>query len=953
MYVIVIILIGLLLFSFNVVDNLDTIRRQIVQQIIWFFIAFTVIYAIYFYNRPLACLPNCAGVFLLNQDLTCLPEKCTAASLFDWALNDVVCANLQQNPFNWKDAVCKDSQLIFINADLRGSSLSEADLSKVDFSGADLTDVNLRGANLSQANFIGANLSKADLREATLNETNFRGANLTEVDLTGATLQGAMWEGAILDKAKLTRVTANTGTNLAGIHLTDADLSGAILEGIYMSGADLNGINLSDANLTKANLRGVRLNLANVTGANLRQANLSGASLIGTNMSSVNLDQGFLIYANIIGADFSGANLVGTNLSNTRLFPTELIRERDLLFDPLLLELNELQTQQLITHTNMNGIKQNEATILPQNKDVLLGQLIEGLNVGADNNADETQEIRIGGSSTVTPLTLAIYSQYFEAGFQLPLSLSEIDTGLGIMSFCQRQLDIVMASRPMTLQENQLCANNGLTPIAFQVGLDAIMLVTSQQNNFAKDVTSEQIPTLFSTELWQDVNQAWPDREILHYLPQRGSGTFDFFVDTFFRGDSTSLVNAENATFIPNNEERVDSITNSPAAVGLVPYATYRQNETHLHVISIDGVNLRSKMSANDTYTSYPLSRPLYLYADIDIIQDKSEVASFLRFYMEHVSKTIESVGGYFNVSQEVLDANKERLDGIIGSNLPPGLSTQVTEPTIRIVSNEAGLLLTNEINRQFAETNNAPRFFVHTTGTASGFTLFCDWQAVDIVIAERPIRSDELERCAENDYTPESFPVSADALVVIVNLNNRFVNRNEVTTQQIVNLFQADNDWSDVNPDWPVQPIRQFILEPQIDAFHNFVNDQRLFTLSTQQYETQAANLIRKLINHDNSIGFVAYPNYIKNNELVQAVAINGIYPAPDNIINSSYPFAHTLYLYVDSNTLQNNSTLVNYVRFYLDHMVEVAEQIGYPTLPLNELTSERKRLTTILSPE
>lgn len=69
--------------------------------------------------------------------------------------------------------------------DLRGASLSGADLRAVDFAGADL-----RGANLG-----GADLRKAVLTGARLRGANVAGADLTGADLTDADLVGLRADG--------------------------------------------------------------------------------------------------------------------------------------------------------------------------------------------------------------------------------------------------------------------------------------------------------------------------------------------------------------------------------------------------------------------------------------------------------------------------------------------------------------------------------------------------------------------------------------------------------------------------------------------------------------------------------------------------------------------------------------------------------------------------------------
>jgi hypothetical protein len=101
-------------------------------------------------------------------------------------------------------------------ANLRGTDLSNADLSSADLRGtdlsnADLSSANLRGTDLSSANLSNADLSNADLSNANLSSADLRGTDLSNADLSNANLRGTDLRGA----------------NLRGTDLSNADLYGA------------------------------------------------------------------------------------------------------------------------------------------------------------------------------------------------------------------------------------------------------------------------------------------------------------------------------------------------------------------------------------------------------------------------------------------------------------------------------------------------------------------------------------------------------------------------------------------------------------------------------------------------------------------------------------------------------------------------------------------------------
>jgi beta-lactamase regulating signal transducer with metallopeptidase domain len=139
--------------------------------------------------------------------------------------------------------------------DLRGASLSEANLVSADLHDALLDNIDLKEAKLDWANLEGASLQHANLKEATFNGARMMRADYSWADMKEVTLNGM-----------LLRNTTFHGTNLK-----EADLGGTDLRD-----SDLSDANLGEANLTKADLRG-----ANLRGADLYEAQLEGAKMAG------------------------------------------------------------------------------------------------------------------------------------------------------------------------------------------------------------------------------------------------------------------------------------------------------------------------------------------------------------------------------------------------------------------------------------------------------------------------------------------------------------------------------------------------------------------------------------------------------------------------------------------------------------------------------------------------
>src|SRR3712207_9258317 len=71
----------------------------------------------------------------------------------------------------------------------------------------------------------------------------------------------------------------------------------------------------------------------------------------------------------------------------------------------------------------------------------------------------------------------------------------------------------------------------------------SISVAVNKGNDFATDVTAEQLKTLWEPAAenqvtqWSQVNPEWPDQEISLYGPGTESGTYEFFNETIVQNE--------------------------------------------------------------------------------------------------------------------------------------------------------------------------------------------------------------------------------------------------------------------------------------------------------------------------------------------------------------------------------------------------------------------------------
>ncbi|AKH64305.1 MULTISPECIES: pentapeptide repeat-containing protein [Photorhabdus] len=200
--------------------------------------------------------------------------------------------------------------------------------------GSDLRLAYLAEENLNNMVMMAVDLSNADLRGSTLLDTdltnvkadgcNFSGCDLSKTDLTNIHGKNTLFEKCIvggdtnMPDAELPNAIFRGCENSGGqpifnrLKAPGADFSGALLSSVIMENADLSqanlvNVDLSDASLASCNFTKAIMTLVNLQNTTLQATNFSQATLAGTDFTG----------ANINNVNFSGANLTNARLSLT------------------------------------------------------------------------------------------------------------------------------------------------------------------------------------------------------------------------------------------------------------------------------------------------------------------------------------------------------------------------------------------------------------------------------------------------------------------------------------------------------------------------------------------------------------------------------------------------------------------------------------------------------------
>ncbi len=271
--------------------------------------------------------------------------------------------------------------------------------------------------------------------------------------------------------------------------------------------------------------------------------------------------------------------------------------------------------------------------------------------------------IHMAGSSTVFPAVEYTALLFRDKGYSDNVTIDSIGSGGGFRRYITGSTDLVTASRRITRRELDQAEAAGREPVSFQIGIDAVTVTVHPANTWAKRVTMDELRAIFIAENWDEVNSRWPNDTVAKFVPGTDSGTFDFFVDSVFEGDATSLLESRNLQLSEDDNILVRGVQDSYYSVGFFGYSYYLQSRDSLKVLEIDGFGPEKAETGE-----YPLSRPLYVYSDRRSLQNDSALVAWILFLLNHADEAMTATG-YFPAPAEEIEGGRRLVLEIIGES--------------------------------------------------------------------------------------------------------------------------------------------------------------------------------------------------------------------------------------------------------------------------------------------
>ena len=251
---------------------------------------------------------------------------------------------------------------------------------------------------------------------------------------------------------------------------------------------------------------------------------------------------------------------------------------------------------------------------------------------------------------------------------------------------------------------------------------------------------------------------------------------------------------------------------------------------------------------------------------------------------------------------------------------------------------------ISSAVSEEFFRKNKGVNIAIGISGTGGGFKKFAVGE-IDIANASRKIKEKEAKEAKKNGIEYIELEVALDGIAVVVNKENTWAQ--ELTEEDLKKIWENGSKimkWKDINPAWPVEPIKLYGPDQDSGTFDYFVEEilgkdgQIRIDYSPSSDDNQ---LVQGVEGDKGSLGFFGYAYYIEQKDKLNAVAVNGVRPTDETVKTGKYkPLSRPLYIYVNKKSLKEKPEVRAFVEYYLKNASKAVKLTGY--VPLSDYTKQ-----------
>jgi phosphate transport system substrate-binding protein len=246
----------------------------------------------------------------------------------------------------------------------------------------------------------------------------------------------------------------------------------------------------------------------------------------------------------------------------------------------------------------------------------------------------------------------------------------------------------------------------------------------------------------------------------------------------------------------------------------------------------------------------------------------------------------------------------------------------------------------------------------VGVSGTGGGFERFCR-DETDLSNASRPVKDEETFVCDQKGIEFVEFQVVNDALTVVVNKQNDWVDC--LTVDELKKIWAPGSkvsNWNQVRSSFPDE--RLVLAGPGTDSgTFDYFTDAIVGEEGASRSDYTASEndnvIVQAVAGEKGGLGYFGFSYFEENEAKLKAVAVDGgdgcVAPSVETTQDGTYkPLSRPLFVYAKTDSLLRPEVKA-FVSYILDNGTEVAEAARFVPLTDQQLAKARDSLEQALA--
>ena len=241
------------------------------------------------------------------------------------------------------------------------------------------------------------------------------------------------------------------------------------------------------------------------------------------------------------------------------------------------------------------------------------------------------------GSDTLVNVAQAWAEAYKAIDAQTAIAVTGGGSGTGISSLINGTVDIANASRQIKAKETEMARGNGVEPVEFTVGYDALAVYLHKDNPL-DELSLAQLADIYgeegTVEKWSQLGVTVPgckSDEIIRVSRQNNSGTYVYFKEAVLGKRGEYKLGSRD---MHGSKDVVDLVLNTPCAIGYSGLAYATDELKTVCVSSREGEECVRPSLESAIDRSYPIARPLFMYT-------AGQPAGAVKVYMDWIQSDV------------------------------------------------------------------------------------------------------------------------------------------------------------------------------------------------------------------------------------------------------------------------------------------------------------------------